>query len=627
MKKQLKVRIILIVLAICSSLTLSAGEIVNRIDPANWWVGMKNPEVQLMVNGDLLSTYEVSLSKYRGVKLKSVERVENQNYLFLNLIISPKTQPGKLEFVFTKGSVSHKVNYEIKAREVFSIRKIDQSDLIYLILPDRFSNGDSTNDNFLDMADTSSDRSNPWLRHGGDLQGIINHLEYLKDLGVSALWLNPVIENDQPLTHEGGTWRSAYHGYGFTDHYRVDRRLGGNTKYLELVEKSHDLGLKVIQDAVYNHVGINHYTIKDLPMKSWLNQWPEYTNTSYKEQAALDVHASEYDRLRMTDGWFMPFLPDLNQRNPFVQKYLIQHALWTVETFRIDGFRIDTYMYNDMEFMNSCNAALKDEYPDLFLYGESLANPVPNQAAFVRNNMNLAFVCNLESTVDNQLHKAILQALNEPYGWNEGVNRVNQVLVQDYLYQNPEKLVTYLDNHDEHRFFSVVGEDYAKFRMGLTWLMTMRGIPQIYYGTEILTKNFKNPTDAEVRKDFPGGWPEDKVNKFLVSGRSDPENEAFKLVQKLAKIRSTSEAVAYGKFTQFLPFDDGVYVYFRHTEKQLVMVVTNSSKTPVYLSLPRFEELLKGRKKAVDLMSDKEISDLSKLEIPGNSVKILEIHD
>ncbi|KPM49716.1 alpha-amylase family glycosyl hydrolase [Jiulongibacter sediminis] len=600
---------------------------IERVDPTSWWVGMQNPKLQLMVHGESIGTAEVKLNKYNGVKLTGITRVENPNYIFIDLEIKAKAKAGKLRFEFQNGEQSIARTYELRQKQNVDIQSLSQKDVIYLILPDRFSNGDLSNDKFADMADPESDRNNPWLRHGGDLQGIINHLDYLKELGVTALWLNPVIENDQPQTNEGGNMRSAYHGYGFTDHYAIDRRLGGNKKYAEFIQKAHEKGFKVIQDAVYNHVGINHYTVKDLPMKSWLNQWDEYTNTSYKEQPALDPNASQYDRLRMTDGWFMPFLPDLNQRNPLVANYLIQHALWTVQNFGIDAYRIDTYMYNDMAFMNACNAALKAEYPDLFLFGESLANPVPNVAAFVKNNMELDFACNLESTVDYQVHSNMLKALSEGYGWHEGANRLYETLVQDYLYQNPEKLVTYLDNHDEHRFFSVVGEDYRKFKLGLTWLMTLRGIPEIYYGTEILTKNFKNPTDAEVRKDFPGGWPDDEVNKFQKEGRTEIENETFDFVKKLISIRTTEKAIGEGDFIQFMPFDDGVYVYFRTAGDETIMVATNTVNSSKSFSTKRFEEVLKGRKKATYLMTGEELTDLSIIELNAYEALLLKLHD
>ncbi|MGR3809689.1 alpha-amylase family glycosyl hydrolase [Jiulongibacter sp. NS-SX5] len=623
-----RIRLMLIVLLGLSLPSFAQQLKINRIDPINWWVGMENPALQLMVHGEGIAEAKINLETYEGVTLQSITKVENPNYVFVNLLIGPQTKPGELKFYLKKNDVKQTVEYKLKAKEKVTPLTLTQKDVIYLIMPDRFSNGDLSNDKFADMADQEAERSNPWLRHGGDLQGIMNHFDYLKELGVTALWLNPVIENDQPQTNEGGNMRSAYHGYGFTDHYAIDRRLGGNAVYKEFVAKAHENDLKVIQDAVYNHVGINHYIVQDLPMKSWLNQWPEYTNTSYKEQAVLDPNASEYDRKVMSDGWFMPFLPDLNQRNPYVAKYLIQHAIWTVQNFGIDAYRIDTYMYNDMDFMNACNAALKAEFPEIFLFGESLASPVPNVAAFVQNNLKLDFACNLESTVDYQLHSNILKALNEENGWHEGANRVYETLVQDYLYQNPEKLVTYLDNHDEHRFFSVVGEDYRKFKLGLTWLMTMRGIPELYYGTEILTKNFKNPTDAEVRKDFPGGWPGDQVNKFNRNERTQTENQTFDFLKKLIAVRKTQSAVFQGSFKQFTPFDNGVYVYFRIDGDEIVMVASNTSAESKTFETSRFSEIIDFKKAtAIDLLTDQELNNISSIQLEAFEAKILKIND
>jgi len=529
-----------------------------------------------------------------------------------------------LNFTFTSEGNSFVQNYELKEKESLNIQTLTGNDVLYLLMPDRFSNGDYSNDKFADMMDTEMDRSNPWLRHGGDLKGISNHLDYLSELGITALWLNPVIENDQPQTNEGGDLRSAYHGYGFTDHYNVDRRLGGNLAYKDMVKKAHAIGIKVIQDAVYNHVGINHYFLKDIPMKSWLNQWETYTNTNYNGHTVPAPNASFYDKLRTTDGWFMPFLPDLNQRNPLVANYLIQHAIWTVQEFGIDAYRIDTYMYNDMDFMNACNVALKAQFPGIFLFGESLASPMPNQAAFVRNNLKLPFRANIESTVDYQLHKAMLEGLKENYGWNEGVNRLYQLLTLDYLYQDPFKLVTYLDNHDENRFLSEIGEDMRKFKMGLTWLMTLRGIPEIYYGTELAVKNFKDPTDAEVRKDFPGGWKEDKINKFDMAGRIKVEQETFDFTKKLIQIRKESKAIGKGSFTQFLPFDDGVYAYFRIYDNESIMVISNASEKEHIVDVSRFEEVLKGNRKAMELLTAKE-TDLNELRLAAFEVKVLKV--
>lgn len=597
---------------------------VQRMDPTHWWVGMENPKLQILIYGEDIAKSEVSLNKYSGVKVLAIHKVENPNYLFVDLEIKKKAKAGELKFRITNQSGNLETSYELKEREELNIETIDGNDVIYLLMPDRFSNGDYANDKFSDMADTASDRQNPWLRHGGDLQGLTNHLDYFKDLGVTALWLNPVIENDQPQTYEGGDMRSAYHGYGFTDHYNVDRRLGGNEAYKTMVAAAHKKGLKVIQDAVYNHAGINHYLLQDMPMKSWLNQWETYTNTNYKGQPVPAPNSSEYDRSRTTDGWFMPFLPDLNQKNPFVANYLIQHAIWSVQNFGFDAYRIDTYMYNDMDFMNACNDALKVQFPKIFLFGESLASPMPNQAAFVKNNLKLPFSVNLESTVDYQMHKAMLEALKEPYGWNEGVNRLYQILSLDYLYQNPEKLVSYLDNHDEHRFLSEIGEDTRKFNMGMIWLMTLRGIPEIYYGTEIGVKNFKDPTDAEVRKDFPGGWEEDKVNKFEANGRTAEEQETFEFMKKLIVLRTSSEAIGHGRFTQFLPFGEGIYAYFRHTENETIMVISNASERTQTVGMERFEEILKGKTMAKELLTDKQM-DLKSFELSPFQALVLRI--
>lgn len=616
---------LLVIMALCLLPFAGFGQLVRKMAPTNWWVGMKNPNLQILLNGENLSDYELTLARYPGVVLKEIQKVENKNYLFVNLNIAPNTKPGTLKFTLAQKGRSQVVNFELQKRDGFQPAALDQSDLVYLLMPDRFSNGDEQNDAFASMADTVMDRSNPWARHGGDLKGITDHLDYFDDLGVTALWLNPVIENNQPMTNEGGNMRSAYHGYGFTDHYQVDARLGGNEAYSDLIKKAHKKGLKIIQDAVYNHVGKNHWILQDLPSKDWLNNWDEYTNTTYKDQPLLDPHSSAYDVKQTKDGWFVPFLPDLNHNNEFVANYLLQHALWTVEYFKIDAWRIDTYFYNDLNFMNKCNQALLDEYPQMHIFGESWVNSVANQAYFTANNIISDFKCNLPGTVDFQVYFAINAALNEKYGWNEGVNKLYQTLGQDYLYKDPTRLVTFVDNHDLDRYYSVIGEDMRKFKLGLTWLMTMRGIPQLYYGTEILMKNFKNPTDAEVRKDFPGGWSSDKVNKFDEKGRTAEEQSVFEFVQKLAHYRKGSEAIAKGDFTQFLPFDDGIYAYFRHTDNQVLMVVSNTSENEQTIKTKRFDEFFEGKNSGVEIVTGQKISDLSSLTIGPYSALVIEL--
>ena len=592
---------------------------ITRVNPTNWFVGMKNPKLQLMIHGENLKPKGLQLKPYLGVKLKKTHSVENPNYLFVDLEIDKNTKPGNLKFTYNGKSF----DYELKTKSA-KPKGVDQSDFIYLLMPDRFANGDPSNDKFEDMADPNHDRQNPFYRHGGDLQGVTDHLDYLKELGVTAIWMTPVIENNQYLTDEGGVMRSAYHGYGFTDHYNVDKRLGGNEAYQKLSYEAHKKGIKIVQDAVYNHVGINHWFLKDIPSKDWLNQWDTYTNTTYKDQPLFDIHASAKDIKEVKNGWFTPFLPDLNQNNPFVANFLIQHALWSVETFDLDAWRIDTYIYNDLNFMNKCNQALLTEYPKIHIFGESAVNTVISQAYFTKNNFQIPYKSNLPGALDFVVEEAIFEALNHDFGWNDGVSRLYSVLSQDLAYADATKNVNFLENHDHHRFYSVIGEDFDKYKMGVAWLMTLRGIPHFYYGTEILMKNFKNPSDAEVRRDFPGGWKEDKVNKFLESGRTEKENEAFDFVKKIANFRKGSDAISNGKFMQFVP-QEGVYVYFRYTDNQRIMVVSNTANIEKKIEVSRFNEILKGSKSAINIMTDSILEDISTLNLPAKSVMILEI--
>ncbi len=609
---------------------------VERVEPLNWWVGMKNPKLQVLLHGTNIADADVTIDN-PGVTLSQVSKVENPNYLFLDLVISPNCRAGTLKIKLTADRITGKgrrksatrvtteVPYELKSRSDFvKAQGVDQSDFIYLVLPDRFSNADPANDKFAGMADTKSDRNDPFLRHGGDLQGITNHLDYFKELGVTALWLNPVIENDQPLTDEGGSMRSAYHGYGFTDHYQVDRRLGGNAAYKKLIEAAHANGLKIVQDAVYNHVGANHWLLQDMPAQDWLHQWPTYTNTSYKEQPIPDPYGSEADRKVTSDGWFVPFLPDLNQENPLVANYLLQHAMWTVEYFGIDAWRVDTYMYNNLEFMNQVNAALLAEYPKIHIFGENWTKSVPNQAYFQRNRIDVPFKSNLPGACDFQTYYAINDALNQKIGWDEGVQRMYQTLALDYLYEDPTKNVVFLDNHDTDRYLSVVGEDLNKYRMGLVWLLTTRGIPQLYYGTEILMKNYKDPSDAEVRRDFPGGFAGDKDNKFLSSGRTTAENEAFDFVKKLATYRKNTPALHSGKLMQFIP-EQGVYVYFRYDKQKTIMVVMNSAEEAIALETGRFKERIGTFARATDVISGATMDLSQPIPLQARTAYILEL--
>ncbi len=568
-------------------LLLQVSLCAQDIYPSHWWTGMKNNKLQLMIRSDKDIAVDklIVRSSSPQVKVLKVHRLQNRHYIFVDLEIAKNAKPQKLTFSF--GGIIRSewssVDFELKARSSGNgksrIQGVTAKDLVYLIMPDRFSNGDPTNDFYTDMRDQGHDRNNPFDRHGGDLQGVENHLDYLHDLGVTAVWMTPVVENDMARTMEGGTSRATYHGYAFTNQYQIDKRLGGNNAYHSLISAAHKKRMKIIQDAVYNHLGKDHFLIRDLPDSSWLNRWPSYTNTSYKDQPLVDPYASTIDYKTALDGWFTPFLADINQRNPFVSNFLIQHAIWATEEFGIDGWRVDTYFYSDPVFLNKVNEALYREFPKVTVFGEAWVQSVTNSAYFCENNIAVPFKHNSQGVTDFPLYFATNDLLNQNYGWNEGANKFYQVLAQDVLYKNPMRNCIFLDNHDLDRFYSVIGEDFSKYKMAINLLLTQRGIPQLYYGSEILMKNFKNPTDAEVRRDFPGGWPGDAVNKFTAAGRTAQENEAFGYIKALANFRKTATAIGSGKLMQYLP-KDGVYTYFRYDKNQTVMVISHTGGQP-----------------------------------------------
>lgn len=591
---------------------------VDGVYPTNWWVGMKNPSLQLMVKGPNINENSFSVS-YPGVKLVKVNKVENRNYVFLDLLITPAAKPGTVQIKMSNPNGSGNIPFVLKPRRpgkgTAFAQGVTSADFMYLIMPDRFSNGDPANDKIPGMKDPTFSRDSMYYRHGGDLQGVINHLDYLKDMGVTAIWLNPVIENDMDKT--------SYHGYAFTDHYKIDPRFGGDSAYKRLINEMHKRGLKMVQDAVYNHVGTEHWFVLDQPTKDWLHQWPTFTQTSYKDQVLFDPYASQADRKKMSDGWFVRSMPDLNQDNPYVANFLIQHAIWTVEEYGIDGWRIDTYAYNDLEFMNRCNKALMDEYPRLTIFGETWVHGVPNQSFFVRNNYNIPYKSNQPGVTDFQTLWGIQETMTKDFGWTEGVNRLYSTLAYDFVYKDPMQNVVFLDNHDLSRFYSVIGEDRDKYKMSIGWLLTTRGVPQWYYGAEILMKGLANP-DGWVRMDFPGGWPGDSVNKFTAAGRTAQENETFNYVRTLANYRKNSSAIKTGKLMQFTP-EDWVYTYFRYDDKQTVMVVMNTNKDERTIDPKRFEERTKGFTKGKDVI-DASVKDLAhSWKIPGKTIWILEL--
>lgn len=615
----MKMRLFIVTAFLLVTLSALADEYkVDGVYPTNWWVGMKNPRLQLMVKGANIAENNFSVY-YPGVKLVKVNKVENRNYVFLDLQVTPAAQPGTLQIRMSNPNGSGNIPFVLKPRRqgkgTSYAQGVTSADFMYLIMPDRFSNGDPSNDKIPGMKDPTFSRDSMYYRHGGDLQGVINHLDYVKDMGATAIWLNPVIENDMEKT--------SYHGYAFTDHYKVDPRFGGDSAYKRLINEMHKRGMKMVQDAVYNHVGTEHWFVLDPPTKDWLHQWPSFTQTSYKDQVLFDPYASKADLKKMSDGWFVRSMPDLNQDNPYVANFLIQHAIWTVEEYGIDGWRIDTYAYNDLEFMNRCNKALMDEYPKLTIFGETWVHGVPNQSFFVRNNYNIPYKSNQPGVTDFQTLWGIQETMTKDFGWTEGVNRLYTTLAYDFVYKDPMQNVVFLDNHDLSRFYSVIGEDLEKYKMSIGWLLTTRGVPQWYYGAEILMKGMANP-DGWVRMDFPGGWPGDKVNKFTAAGRTAQENETFNYVRTLANYRKTSSAIKTGKLMQFVP-DDWVYTYFRYDDKQTVMVVMNTSKDERTIDPKRFEERIKGFTRGKDVI-DASVKDLSQSwKIPGETIWVLEL--
>jgi glycosidase len=618
----MRFKILVSFLLILSAFNSFSAEQLN-VYPTHWWIGMKNPRLQLMIHSEKdLPVKKVSVN-HPGILVKSVQQPGNQHYLFVDLEIGKTVSAGTYQLTFSDGT---KISYELKERN--NNKQIHQgvraNDLIYLIMPDRFSNGDTSNDSFGDLRDNSSDRANPYARHGGDFSGLQTKLDYLKDLGVTAIWMTPILENNMPKMQEGAWTMSGYHGYWITNHYKVDKRFGGNEAYKKLVDAAHQKGLKIVQDAVYNHVGSYHHTVMDLPMKDWLNQWPSYTGSNHREELFTDPYVSSLEKKIMIGGWFVPHLPDLNLANPFCANYVIQSNIWSTEEFGIDGWRVDTYKYCDEKFLNDINAALIKEFPNITVFGEAWTNSVPASAYFTQNNINAPFKHQIKGVTDFPISNAIYDALNQPFGWNEGVSKLYTTLSQDFLYKDPMTNCIFLDNHDMNRFFSMVGEDLDKYKMGLGLLLTTRGIPQVYYGTEILMKNYKDPNDAAVRKDFPGGWKDDSTNKFNILNLNSKEKEAYDFFSKLAQFRKNSPAIASGKLKQFIP-QNGVYVYFRIHKDQKLMCVLNTAPVNTNISLDRFVEELLQIKKMKNIITGDSIDKTNNMTLPGKSFIVFEL--
>lgn len=587
---------------------------IERIEPMNWWVGFKDQSLQLLVRGNQIADKTITLS-YPGVKLVSVQKVENPNYLFINLQISSTTKSGTFPIVFTKkGQKQISYNYELKSRTNHT-EGVTNKDFIYLIMPDRFANGDLSNDKINGMKDQSFNRDSIYYRHGGDIKGIIDRLPYLQDLGVTTLWLNPVLENDEFLT--------SYHGYANTENYKIDRRFGNNALYKTLVDECHKRGMKMIKDLVHNHIGDQHFLFLDPPAKDWFHQWPKYTGTTYKDQTLFDPYAATADKKLMTDGWFDHHMPDVDQNNPLVKKYITQSHIWWIEYAGLDGFRLDTYAYNDKVYMAEWAKTISTEFPKFTFFGETWVNGTANQVFFTEGNtVNQHFNTGLQGVTDFQTHFAINETLNGKFGWTDGVNRLYSVLASDYQYKDPTRNVLFLDNHDISRFYSVVGEDFNKYKSGIILLLSLRGIPQMYYGTEILMKNYANP-DGKVREDFPGGWLGDKSDKFTETGRNAKENEAFNFVKKLANYRKSNAVLQTGKMMQFVP-EKGIYVYFRYNKDKTVMVIMNTNDQVEELQTARFAERIGKYRTGMNIITDEKTA-IGKVQLAAKTTYIFEL--
>ncbi len=594
--------------------------------PTHWWAGFADQHLNLIVRGTDVGVFAAASVQYPGVQLERIRKVASKNYLFLDLVITPAAKPGTFFIELqSPGKSSLRISYELKARSsqngITRVRGVDTRDFIYLIMTDRFANGDPSNDVIKSYRDTFCNRSDKFSRHGGDLKGVGDRLSYLEKLGVTTLWLTPVNENDMPRMNEWGNQVAGYHGYWFTDHYQVDKRLGGNQAYKELCQLAHNRGMKIIQDAIYNHIGNYHWIAMDPPAADWLNSSQGKNPPHHREEVFFDPYASMQDKRQMLDGWFVPHLPDLNQRNKDVARFLIQYAIWATEEYGLDGWRVDTYKYNEEDFVNDINTALTREFPSLTIFGESwVTSPLAN-AYFTRNNIKTPFSHNAEGMLDFQSCFAMISAAKEEPGWSTGVIKLYNSLAQDVLYADPSKNCIFLDNHDMDRIFSVLGEDESKYKMTMNWLFTLRGMPQLYYGTEVLMKNYKVNTDATVREDFPGGWAADaiKSNRFLAEGRTPSQDSAYTYISRLANFRKSSTALTTGRLMQFIP-RDGLYLYFRYDAKQSIMVITHTGKEIMKPDWSIYKERMDGYARLRNVITG-EIKRIADFSIkPGESL-------
>lgn len=634
---------ILTALLLGTTLTMNAAVKIDRIEPTDWYVGLKDASLQLMVYGKDIKTADVT-TDYPGVKIDSLVRLDSPNYLLVYMNVKD-AQPGTMTLLFQQGKQKKKVNYTLKAREKKGEERygFSNADVLYMLMPDRFASGRTDNDQIKGLRPYKNDRTQPSLRHGGDLEGIRQHLDYFKELGVTALWFTPVLENDSP---DHGT-QSTYHGYATTNYYRVDPRFGSNEEYRQLCDEAHAKGIKIVMDMIFNHSGYEHPWTLDMPSKDWLNtpEWllPEnqakavemktmdgaakvndkYLQTSYKLTPVVDPYASKIDLHETVDGWFVPTMPDLNQRNPHVIKYLIQNSIWWIETVGIDGIRMDTYPYADRDAMAQWMKIIGEEYPNFNTVGETWVTEPAYTAAWQKDSKLSEKNSYLPTVMDFAFYDRINQAKNEETdAWWNGFNRIYNNFVYDYLYPNPSNVMAFLENHDTDRFLGE-GKDTVALKQALALLLTVNRTPQLYYGTEVLMNGTKHITDGNVRKDFPGGFPGDTKNCFTREGRTQAENAMFDWLSRLLHWRQGNDVIIKGKQTQFIPFN-GIYVIARQYNGKTVLTILNGNRKQADMQLDRYAEVIGNTTAAKDVITGRTVKLDKKLSLKSRQTLILE---
>ena len=610
---------IFLLLLLTSSFNLNGQNPIERVEPPNWWAGMEHEDLQLMVYGDNIQSLSPKIN-YPGLQLVNVILPTNENYIFINLKMMQNLQPGTVNIDFYKDGqkiTTHPYRFEQREKGSAQRKGFDNSDLLYLITPDRFVNGDANNDEVTGMRE-GINRENHGGRHGGDIEGISESLNYIKEMGFTAIWLNPLLENDME--------EYSYHGYSTTDYYKVDPRYGSNASYKALSKKAKSMGIGMIMDMIVNHCGSFHWWMDDLPSEDWINQWPAYQGTNHRKTLTQDPYAANIDKKIFTDGWFVPTMPDLNQRNEFMANYLTQNSIWWIEYADLAGIRMDTYPYPVPEYMTEWTARVMKEYPNFNVVGEEWFGSPTIVAQWQKGKVNPnGLTSDLKSMMDFPLQVAVEKALTSEETFGTGWINIYELLGQDFVYHSPMDLVVFPDNHDMNRFFTQVKGDLDLFKLGLIFYSTTRGVPQIYYGTEILMHNDEKPGDhGLIRSDFPGGWQGDTINAFTGEGLSASQKDAQTFSKKLFNWRKNATAVHFGSLKHFIP-QDGVYVYFRENEQQKIMVILNKNTENVDLALDRFAEELDGYRIGNDILTRAQVELGAQLNITGMNGMILEL--